>query len=458
MDTTPNVYINPTIGTAALHVDVLRADGKREVLTSQTLGGQNLMGYFSYFLKQAGMDPSDSFSLSMGQYALGMVENGLLTWARLILLDSPLVAVTAFTVLAFPCITEVGANNEQLRDVDITESNKKWQHPWPRFARGVPQPPSVASTQGTPGANAAPIPAVQPLPVIYNPLANGYMDQRHSASSCAQLTTKFTLNYSLGSLFAGPSFEAVKLWDFSLGRIEPVTKISFAWTLAKLRAALHFGGENSVNVPIRLTGYCRWTLTPVVGWARTRDGQHAKGIWDSMDGKDVLQPQSGFCWICAVIPSCLACISFMALMDCLGDERWRRRGGEWGWMGLGRGNLTPSPAPRLPSLLAIALSPQQLAHGNYGRLHSTKLIPIDFVLAAKSHNTISDNLYQKMLASYCAYRYLRPSVRPLVGVWLWLDADPPFDALKLVLIVHKAKDEMVVVRVGSISMIPPVLT
>ncbi|KAF4995752.1 hypothetical protein FDECE_12701 [Fusarium decemcellulare] len=31
-DTTPNVYINPTIGTAALHVDVLRADGKKEVL------------------------------------------------------------------------------------------------------------------------------------------------------------------------------------------------------------------------------------------------------------------------------------------------------------------------------------------------------------------------------------------------------------------------------------------
>ncbi|KAF4467799.1 polybromo-1 [Fusarium albosuccineum] len=44
---------------------------------------------------------------------------------------------------------------------------------------GVPQPPSVASAQGTPGANAAPIPAVQPPPVIHNPLANGYMEQRH---------------------------------------------------------------------------------------------------------------------------------------------------------------------------------------------------------------------------------------------------------------------------------------
>ncbi|TDZ39123.1 Maltose permease MAL31 [Colletotrichum sidae] len=39
----------------------------------QTLGGQNLMGYFPYFLTQAGMDASNSFSLSMGQYALGMV-------------------------------------------------------------------------------------------------------------------------------------------------------------------------------------------------------------------------------------------------------------------------------------------------------------------------------------------------------------------------------------------------
>lgn len=39
----------------------------------QTLGGQNLMGYFSYFLVQAGMDANNSFSLSMGQYALGMV-------------------------------------------------------------------------------------------------------------------------------------------------------------------------------------------------------------------------------------------------------------------------------------------------------------------------------------------------------------------------------------------------
>ena len=35
----------------------------------QTLGGQNIMGYFAYFMTQAGMDPKNSFSLSMGQYA-----------------------------------------------------------------------------------------------------------------------------------------------------------------------------------------------------------------------------------------------------------------------------------------------------------------------------------------------------------------------------------------------------
>lgn len=39
----------------------------------QTLGGQNIMGYFAYFLVQAGMDASNSFSLSMAQYALGIV-------------------------------------------------------------------------------------------------------------------------------------------------------------------------------------------------------------------------------------------------------------------------------------------------------------------------------------------------------------------------------------------------
>ncbi|KAF4976362.1 hypothetical protein FZEAL_6960 [Fusarium zealandicum] len=54
-------------------VDLRRTEIVVGLWIVQTLGGQNLMGYFSYFLKQAGMDASNSFSLSMGQYALGMV-------------------------------------------------------------------------------------------------------------------------------------------------------------------------------------------------------------------------------------------------------------------------------------------------------------------------------------------------------------------------------------------------
>ncbi|GKT59928.1 alpha-glucosides permease MPH2/3 [Colletotrichum tofieldiae] len=54
-------------------VDLRRTEIVIGIWLVQTLGGQNLMGYFSYFLTQAGMDPGNSFSLSMGQYALGMV-------------------------------------------------------------------------------------------------------------------------------------------------------------------------------------------------------------------------------------------------------------------------------------------------------------------------------------------------------------------------------------------------
>lgn len=54
-------------------VDLRRTEIVVGIWLVQTLGGQNIMGYFSYFLTQAGMDASNSFSLSMGQYALGMV-------------------------------------------------------------------------------------------------------------------------------------------------------------------------------------------------------------------------------------------------------------------------------------------------------------------------------------------------------------------------------------------------
>ncbi|KAI1775880.1 sugar transporter [Hypoxylon cercidicola] len=54
-------------------IDLRRTEIVVGIWLVQTLGGQNLMGYFAYFLTQAGMDASNSFSLSMGQYALGMV-------------------------------------------------------------------------------------------------------------------------------------------------------------------------------------------------------------------------------------------------------------------------------------------------------------------------------------------------------------------------------------------------
>ncbi|KAK4139894.1 general substrate transporter [Dichotomopilus funicola] len=54
-------------------VDLRRTEIVVGIWLVQTLGGQNLMGYFAYFLTQAGMDPSNSFTLSLCQYALGMV-------------------------------------------------------------------------------------------------------------------------------------------------------------------------------------------------------------------------------------------------------------------------------------------------------------------------------------------------------------------------------------------------
>ncbi|RYP80610.1 hypothetical protein DL770_006158 [Monosporascus sp. CRB-9-2] len=54
-------------------IDLRRTEIVVGIWLVQTLGGQNLMGYFAYFMRQAGMDQSNAFSLSMGQYALGMV-------------------------------------------------------------------------------------------------------------------------------------------------------------------------------------------------------------------------------------------------------------------------------------------------------------------------------------------------------------------------------------------------
>ncbi|KAH8880785.1 sugar transporter [Thozetella sp. PMI_491] len=54
-------------------VDLRRTEVVVGIWLVQTLCGQNIMGYFAYFLKQAGMDASNSFSLNMAQYALGLL-------------------------------------------------------------------------------------------------------------------------------------------------------------------------------------------------------------------------------------------------------------------------------------------------------------------------------------------------------------------------------------------------
>ena len=43
------------------------------VWLGQTLCGTNLMGYFAYFMTQAGLPSVQSFNLSLGQYALGLI-------------------------------------------------------------------------------------------------------------------------------------------------------------------------------------------------------------------------------------------------------------------------------------------------------------------------------------------------------------------------------------------------
>jgi SP family general alpha glucoside:H+ symporter-like MFS transporter len=54
-------------------VDLRRTEIVVGIWGVQCLGGQNLMGYYSYFMTQAGMDARNSFSLSMASSALGIV-------------------------------------------------------------------------------------------------------------------------------------------------------------------------------------------------------------------------------------------------------------------------------------------------------------------------------------------------------------------------------------------------
>ncbi|POS71354.1 MFS transporter, SP family, general alpha glucoside:H+ symporter [Diaporthe helianthi] len=54
-------------------VDLRRTEIVCILWIGQTLTGQNLMGYFSYFMSQAGMDTVHSFDLSLAQMALGLI-------------------------------------------------------------------------------------------------------------------------------------------------------------------------------------------------------------------------------------------------------------------------------------------------------------------------------------------------------------------------------------------------
>ncbi|KAK2598390.1 hypothetical protein N8I77_011810 [Diaporthe amygdali] len=54
-------------------VDLRRTEIVCILWLGQTLTGQNLMGYFSYFMTQAGMDTVHSFDLSLAQMALGLI-------------------------------------------------------------------------------------------------------------------------------------------------------------------------------------------------------------------------------------------------------------------------------------------------------------------------------------------------------------------------------------------------
>lgn len=68
---------NLTGGTSYLDcfrgVNLRRTEAVCCVWLGQTICGTNLMGYFTYFLVQAGLPTVNSFNLSLGQYALGLV-------------------------------------------------------------------------------------------------------------------------------------------------------------------------------------------------------------------------------------------------------------------------------------------------------------------------------------------------------------------------------------------------
>jgi len=60
-------------------VNLRRTEVVCGVWLAQTLCGTNIMGYSTYFMKQAGLPTVQSFNMSLGQYALGVVGT-LLSW------------------------------------------------------------------------------------------------------------------------------------------------------------------------------------------------------------------------------------------------------------------------------------------------------------------------------------------------------------------------------------------
>lgn len=75
-------------------------------------------------------------------------------------------------------------------------------------------------------------------------------------------------------------------------------------------------------------------------------------------------------------------------------------------------NIVTTLTPVLPGPIVFGEPCTNAQHSFFQLVHQgTKLIPTDFILAAKSHNPISNNLHQKMLAS----NYLAQSEALMVG-------------------------------------------
>lgn len=95
--------------------DLKRTEIVCGVWAIQTLCGATFMGYSTYFYQQAGMDVSDSFSMSLGQYAIGAVGTVfswfLMSWAgrRTLYLSGQLIMTVL--LVAIGCTAFAGRDN-----------------------------------------------------------------------------------------------------------------------------------------------------------------------------------------------------------------------------------------------------------------------------------------------------------------------------------------------------------